>query len=79
MKRRDFLRNAAIAGAMAAATPFLERFSYGADAVSGSTVYEIEEATFAGLQDAMKTGSVTSRWITETYLKRINDLDKHGR
>jgi amidase len=80
MKRRDFLRTAAIASAMAAASPFLERFSYGApaDIVSGSTGFEIEEVTIAALQDGMKSGELTSRWITEIYLKRINDLDKHG-
>lgn len=77
MKRRDFLRTAAIASAVAAASPLLDRFTGHAQA-EVPPAFEIEEATIAGLQDAMKTGSVTARWLTETYLKRINDLDKHG-
>ena len=55
---------------------------YGAAAVTGSvmvrpanTDFELEEATVAQLQDAMRTGARTSRSICAAYLARIAELD----
>jgi len=57
---------------------------YGASAVAGSvmvrrlpvaTDFELEEATVAQLQDAMRTGSRTSHSICAAYLARIAELD----
>ncbi|HEX8088996.1 MAG TPA: amidase [Blastocatellia bacterium] len=40
--------------------------------------FELEEATIAGLQQAMGTGALTARSIAEKYLARIQDVDKRG-
>src|SRR6266567_8451240 len=37
--------------------------------------FELEEATIAQLQDAMRTGARTSRSICAAYLARIAELD----
>ena len=55
---------------------------YGAAAVAGTVMvrpsvadFELEEATVAQLQDAMRTGARTSRSICAAYLARIAELD----
>ncbi|HEV2804689.1 MAG TPA: amidase [Chthoniobacterales bacterium] len=40
--------------------------------------FEFEEKTIAELQEAMRTGKHTARSITESYLARIQDVDKQG-
>ncbi|HEY0547381.1 MAG TPA: amidase [Pyrinomonadaceae bacterium] len=40
--------------------------------------FELEETTIAGLQQAMMTGKLSSRSITEKYLKRIEEIDRRG-
>jgi amidase len=40
--------------------------------------FELEEMTIANLQEAMKAGKYTARQITEMYLARIDEIDKHG-
>jgi len=42
---------------------------------SANTDFELEEATVAQLQDAMRTGARTSRSICAAYLARIAELD----
>src|SRR3990172_8263391 len=79
MRRRDFLRNSALACAMAIASPVLGRFSgQGGSVSAGSKTLDLEEATFGQLQQAMGSGEMTARWITETYLQRIELIDKRG-
>jgi amidase len=85
-ERRAFLRTsllgtAAIA-AGAAARPLAAR---GAGAAASSVAYagdvpgfELDEVTISELQDAMKSGKMTSRSITEKYLARIDQVDKQG-
>jgi amidase len=41
-------------------------------------IFDREEATMAELQEAMKSGSTTSRSITEKYLSRIEAMNKQG-
>jgi hypothetical protein len=60
MRRRDFLKASALGAAAGCAT------SPGAPPAP-----ELEEATVAGLQDAMKAGRETSASITKKYLERI--------
>ena len=61
---------------------------YGAGAVAGSMIpkrpaslpgspadFDLEEATIAQLQDAMRSGARTSRSICAAYLARIAELD----
>ena len=40
--------------------------------------FELDEATISDLQEAMKSGKLTSRSITEKYLARIDQIDKQG-
>lgn len=72
MNRRDFLKTGAMA-AVAAAGNFQSVAS-----AEPSKPFEIEEATILQLQDSMKSGAMTARGIAEAYLKRIDDIDKHG-
>jgi amidase len=39
---------------------------------------DLEEATIAGLQEAMSSGRYSSRQITEAYLRRIEEIDAGG-
>jgi amidase len=70
MKRREFLKTAA----MTATYPFLLKFGYAAAKDS----FEIEEATILQMQEQMSSGNITSRWLVETYLKRIEEIDRQG-
>jgi amidase len=84
--RREFLRTSLLgtaAIATGAATPLAAR--EGATRAVVSEVYagdvpafELDEITITGLQEAMKSGSMTSRSITEKYLARIDQIDKQG-
>jgi amidase len=40
--------------------------------------FELEEATIAEFQEAMASGDLTSRSLTEAYLSRIEALDRRG-
>lgn len=42
------------------------------------THFEVEEATIAGIQQAMRAGRLTARQLVESYLARIAAYDKHG-
>ena len=39
---------------------------------------QLEEVTISELQAEMSGGNITARQLTETYIKRIHDLDKNG-
>lgn len=82
MDRRRFLGYSLAAGAMGACgcTPVPEPDKKNQSAVmtSAPPPFELDEATVASLQEAMKSGKYTSRSITELYLQRIEALDKQG-
>lgn len=40
--------------------------------------FQLEEATIQHMQDAMASGEITSRGLTEAYLERIARIDKSG-
>ena len=40
--------------------------------------FEFEEVTIDALQQGMKSGKYTARSISEAYLARITEIDKHG-
>ena len=40
--------------------------------------FELDEITIGELQDGMRSGKYTARSITEKYLARIEEIDKHG-
>ncbi len=69
MKRRDFLTVLLTSiGGLAAGSTL--RGSWGK--------FHLEEATLAELSQALATGQVSSRWLTEGYLDRISRLDRRG-
>ena len=74
MNRREFLRTSAIAAAAAAGTSLLSKLSV----AQTSNAFEIQETTILQLQEGMKSGMLTARSIAESYLKRIDEIDKHG-
>ncbi len=86
--RREFLRRAAAAGTTAAvAVPALARAALGqggeiapaAPAVAAGAsppAFALDEATIAGLQEAMCAGRVTARELAELYLARIESVDR---
>jgi amidase len=67
VSRRSFLRYTTAAGALAATTPGLP-----------DPGFEFEQATIAQLQAAMAAGKLTSRRLTEAYLRRIERIDLGG-
>jgi amidase len=70
MKRRDFISLSAVAGAALLVN--------NSEAISAQTMmksFELEEVTINELQDAMKSGKMSSRQITQKYLDRIKEID----
>jgi amidase len=51
-----------------------------AAATSGNEVkpFELDEISISTLQEKMRSGGVTSHAITEKYLTRMSEIDKHG-
>ncbi|HEV2494481.1 MAG TPA: amidase [Terriglobia bacterium] len=45
---------------------------------SSPTPFEFDETTIAALQDAMQSGRLSAKTISEKYLERINEIDKRG-
>ena len=85
MRRRDFVRNSAVGGALLAAgngkNP-LELLKSRPEANSlrnlAYEAFDLEEATIVQLQADMVDGKRTARSITEQYLARIESLDRKG-
>jgi len=84
ISRRGFLKTAAAGGALLAALP-------GSIAQSGQPApgnapaphaapppFELEEKTIGELADAMRSGTLTARSITESYIERIGSVDRDG-
>jgi amidase len=69
LDRRTFLALTGLAAAAALTHP-LESFA------QGST--DVEEMTIGAMQEAMRSGRLTSRALTQIYLDRITALDKSG-
>ncbi len=59
-------------------TPASASRTYGGDTREGSESFALEEVTIAELQEAMESGELTSRAITEMYIARIEALDYSG-
>src|SRR5436853_4376896 len=76
--RRQFLKLGTCAGALAFAGPALSGSAEATRAAYQAKPFEFEEATVADLQDTQKSGKHTARSITESYLARIDEMDKHG-
>ena len=81
MDRRDFLHTSAAASALAlsAATLSCDGADSRPDPTPGTAPsFELEEATIADLRDAMSSGRLSARAITELYLERIEAIDRTG-
>ncbi len=81
MNRRRFLGYSLVAGSIGVAgcsRPEPQPDQKTASAANTVASFELEEATVATLQDGMKSGKYTARSITESYLRRIESLDKQG-
>ncbi len=80
ISRRKFLQSAVTASGSAALYP---AFSVGRAVVPAGPApnvkpFELEEITITELQDGMKSGKFTSRSLVETYMGRIDEIDKRG-
>jgi amidase len=75
--RRKFLRTGIIGAVAAAVSPKLSASAIGG-APSPVMPFELDEITIGELQDGMRSGKYTARSITEKYLARIEEIDKHG-
>ncbi|MDE3214118.1 MAG: amidase [Bacteroidota bacterium] len=88
MKRRNFLRNVALASATLTTLGEAVSCNQAPDsarekadkspASSPGDAFELNEVTIGTLQDKMSRGEYTSRSITQKYLDRIAALDKKG-
>lgn len=90
MNRRQFLGTSAAGAGIAAAqaacgpaggpggTPAPNVGAAPATAATGAEPFELHEATVDSLQEAMRTGRLTARRITELYLSRIEALNRQG-
>ncbi len=77
--RRRFVKDAILAGAVAAAGCGRTRSTESAvPAISSIGSFEFEELTMANLQARIVSGEHTARSVTEGYLRRIGELDKQG-
>ncbi|MDP3909913.1 MAG: amidase [Gemmatimonadales bacterium] len=70
--RRSFVQHSSLAGLAALVSPAkaLERFEVQA--------FELEEATIASMQEAMRSGKHTSKSLCQAYLRRIDAVDRRG-
>jgi amidase len=77
MNRREFISSALLAGAAAAQDRHASA-AEGADRQGAIAPFELEELSIAELGAGMASGKYTSRGLTETYLARIEALDRRG-
>ena len=85
MERRQFLRNATLAGVSVPAIVTTSCISTGKKSteetdqkVVNPVDFALNEATIDMLQAKMASGELTSALITGMYLQRIADIDKGG-
>ena len=80
LSRRGFLKSGVYGSFAAAALPGLTRFKEVAPGAEQDTVDsgELDEKTIADLKEGMASGKYTARNLVETYLSRIEAIDKGG-
>lgn len=82
MNRRNFLRNGSLAGftlpvlvkETAQSVPGIENHDKG----NAFKDLDLNEVTIEELQQKMQSGELTSKSVTQWYLKRIDEIDKDG-
>ncbi len=81
VNRRGFLNSGVLTGMAAAGLHSVSLAGEAAaDTVERAAIkpFEFGETTVADLQQGMQSGRLTARSITEKYLARIEEVDKHG-
>jgi len=80
MKRRNFFKTTALAGATLAVSPLNScvQTSVKTTALVDFSEFDLNEITINQLQEKMASGVLTSEQITRKYLERINQIDKKG-
>src|SRR5436190_14356200 len=79
INRRTLFRYGAAGGVLAVMRPAIGRAAaVPAPEASKADPFALEEATIADLQKKMASGEESSRSLTQTYLARIEALDKKG-
>ncbi len=78
LNRRDLFRYGALGGAASFTGPLAASAAHAPAPAGGAAEFELEEATFADLQERMASGRETARSIAGKYLARIDALDARG-
>ena len=82
MKRKDFIRNTAIAASGISVFPgssFKSEKKKGAKSMENiSDDFELNEITITELQEKFEKGLYTSEYVTALYIQRIKEIDKEG-
>jgi amidase len=80
LPRRHFLQTGALAGVSAAVLPALAGAREASCPAQPPEIkpFELDEITIADLQAGMASGKFSARSVTEKYLARIDEIDKHG-
>jgi amidase len=81
--RRSFLKVGVCGGAAATLTPLYPALGAAREILPAISVpevksFELQEITIADLQDGMKSGKFTARFLIEKYSARIDEIDKRG-
>ena len=80
MKRRSFLQKSSLLATLPLVIQSCDSSEKSSNATdtSKSDKFQLDEITIDELQKKMQSGELTSRSITEMYLKRIEEIDKNG-
>jgi amidase len=78
MQRRTFLRQTSITALLLPWALDACTSKGGKEVAATTNQLVLDELTLADLQKKMESGELTSKVITEFYLKRIVEIDKHG-
>src|SRR4030095_11645833 len=79
MNRRKFVRQGLIGGvALASVRALADDSRRTTNTVPLPQSFELDEASVADLQKGMAAGKYTAQMLTQKYLDRINEIDKHG-
>jgi amidase len=81
VSRRSVLRIASLGAAGSALVPALSAAGTAAATAAENPqvkAFEFDEASITDLQSRMKSGEISAQSLTQAYLSRIDEIDKHG-
>jgi amidase len=79
LSRRRLLQATALSAGAALIPAFTAARALGSPTAGESAKpFEFDEATISDLQSRMKSGQISSQALTQSYLDRINEIDKRG-